>query len=193
MRRLAGVLCVLLLCTACSEPPQKEIDQAQGAIDAARAAGADRYAEESFTAATTALQQAHDAVAQRDYRTALSRAVDANERALQAAKEAADGKAAARSEAERAVTMVGAAVQRLEARIKLAETARLPARDLASSRRTLADAQRALQEARAAIASEDYLSVPAALKEVPALITAQISALDQATAARAGRGQRRRR
>ena len=29
---------------ACASPPQREIDQAQGAIDAARAAGAERYA-----------------------------------------------------------------------------------------------------------------------------------------------------
>ena len=31
-------------CAGCSEPPQKEIDRAQGAVDAARAAGAEQYA-----------------------------------------------------------------------------------------------------------------------------------------------------
>ena len=45
-RRLLA--CALLLCAACSEPPQKEIDRAQGAIDAARAAGADQYAPDDF-------------------------------------------------------------------------------------------------------------------------------------------------
>jgi len=44
-RRLcAACLLAVLVVTACGEPPNKEMDQAQGAIDAARAAGADRYA-----------------------------------------------------------------------------------------------------------------------------------------------------
>jgi hypothetical protein len=193
MRRLAGVLCALLLCTACSQPPQKEIDQAQGAIDAARAAGADRYAADTFTAATTALQQSHDAVAQRDYRLALSRAVDANERALQAAKEAADGKARARSQAEQSVTTAAASVQQLQARLKAADAARVPAKALAPARRVLADAEGALQEARAAITAEDYLSVPSSVKGIPAEITAQIAVIDQAVASRTARGTRRRR
>ena len=45
MRALSVVLLpLLLLATACSEPPHKELDRAQGAIDAARAAGAEQYA-----------------------------------------------------------------------------------------------------------------------------------------------------
>ena len=36
------------------------MDQAQGAIDAARAAGADRYATEQYEAAVKALQARHD-------------------------------------------------------------------------------------------------------------------------------------
>jgi hypothetical protein len=53
MPRLLVLLCTIALCAACSEPPQKEIDRAQGAIDAARAAGAERYATAEFAAATT--------------------------------------------------------------------------------------------------------------------------------------------
>jgi hypothetical protein len=193
MRRFAALLCALVLCTACSEPPQKEIDRAQGALDAARAAGADRYATESFTAATAALQDAHQAVGQRDYRLALSRAVDANERALQAAREAADGKARARSDAETAVTRAAAAIQQLQARIKAADAARLPARELAPARSALADAERALQEARAAMTAEEYLAVPGTVNGIPAQAAAQIGALNEATAARAPRGPRRRR
>ena len=47
---------------ACATPPTREMDQAQGAIDAARAAGADRYATEQYEAAVKALQSAHEAV-----------------------------------------------------------------------------------------------------------------------------------
>ena len=114
----------------CSEPPQKEIDRAQGAIDAARAAGAEQYAAEPFSAATTAMQQTHEAVQQRDYRLALSRAIDANERALEAARQAANGKAKAQSDADAAITRASIAVRQLDERLKVAESMRLPARDL---------------------------------------------------------------
>ena len=74
---------------ACAEPPTREISQAQGALDAARAAGAEAYARTEFQAADAALKKAHDAVAERDYRQALSFALDAREQARTAAREAA--------------------------------------------------------------------------------------------------------
>ena len=191
MRRLIGLALALLVCAACSEPPQKEIDRAQGAIDAARAAGADQYAAEVFTAATSALQQAHDAVQQRDYRIALSRALDANERALEAAKEAANGKARARSEAEGLLSMTASSVLQMETKLKAAESARVP--QLERSRKLRADAQRALQEARAATKRGDYLEAMARVKDVPARIAAEIKAIDEAMVARAARGKGRRR
>ena len=75
---------------ACGEPPDKEMHQAQGAIDAARAAGADTYAPDEFKAAVDALARAQDAVAQRDYRLALNNALDSRERAQNAARMGAD-------------------------------------------------------------------------------------------------------
>src|SRR2546428_12916322 len=89
---------------ACADPPDKEMQQAQGAIDAARAAGADRYAKDQFAAAQDLLKQARDAVDQRDYRLALNYALDSRERAQEAAKAAADNKATARTDAEHALT-----------------------------------------------------------------------------------------
>jgi small-conductance mechanosensitive channel len=181
----------VLLCAACSEPPQKEINRAQGAIDAARAAGADQYAAEAYKAATGALQQAHEAVEQRDYRLALSRALDANERALEAAKEAANGKARARSEVDNMLTMATASVQQLQTKLHAAEAARLP--QLERSRKLRADAQRALQEARAAVKEGSYLTAMERLKDLPARIAAEIKVIDDAMVARATRGGRRRR
>jgi hypothetical protein len=180
----------LLLCAACSEPPQKEIDRAQGAIDAARAAGADQYAPEAFTAATSALQQAHQAVEQRDYRLALSRALDANERALEAAKDAANGKVRARSEVDGLLTMTSASVQQLRTKLQAAEAARLP--DLERARKLRADAQRALQEARAAVKDGNYLVAKDRLEKLPAGIAAEIKAIDEAMVARAARAKTRR-
>jgi hypothetical protein len=179
--------CAVVLCfsVACSEPPQKEIDRAQGAIDAARAAGADQYATVAYTAATTALQQSHEAVAARDYRLALSRALDANERALEAAKEAANGKVRARGEAEGVLTMTAASVQQLQTKLKAAETARLP--QLERPRKLRADAQRSLQEARAAVKEGDYLAAIGRIKDLPARIASEIKAIDEAMLARTRR------
>jgi hypothetical protein len=191
-RRLAALLSALLICAACSEPPQKEIDHAQGAIDAARAAGAEQYATEAFTAATTALQQAHDAVSQRDYKLALSRALDASERAQEAARNAADGKAAARSRSEAAVTGSMRALDLLQARIKAAETARVPAKDIKPAHAAAAHAATVLQEARAGIQKGNFVEVSASLKALRAEIDAQVHAVDQVIEARTSRPARKR-
>ena len=98
VRRLALVI-LTILSASCAEPPNKEMNQAQGAIDAARAAGADRFAAAEFTAATEALKRSEAAVAAGDYRQALSHAIDSRERAQNAAKMAVDGRTDARGRA----------------------------------------------------------------------------------------------
>jgi len=179
MFRLAALLCALALCAACSEPPQKEIDRAQGSIDTARAAGAEQYAATEMTAATTSLQQAHEAVDQRDYRLALSRAVDASEHAQEAAKQAADGKARARSEAESAIHSATTAIQQLQTKLKTASTLRLSDADLKPARQALADGERAVQKARAALEKGVYLDAKVAVKGTAEAITEQIRDLDE--------------
>jgi len=191
MRRSAALLCALLLCVACSEPPQKEIDRAQGAIDAARAAGAERYASEEFAAATTALQQAHDAVAQRDYRTALSRALTAHERAQEAARQAADGKARARADAEVSLTAAANSLQQLRSTLETATAGKLTAQQLAPARAAAERIDATLQEARTHISNERYVEATATLKGVNATVTEQIRALNELSAR--GRPVRRRR
>jgi hypothetical protein len=187
MRRLLTLLCMVLLCAACSEPPQKEIDRAQGAIEAARAAGAEQYAPSELAAATTALQQSHDAVRQGEFRIALSRALDAGERAKDAAKQAADGKARARSDVESTITATSAALQQLRTAIKSAEAARVGATRIATARQTAAGADATLQKARALLKSEQYLDARDALKGTSGRITQQIDALSEASRARAGK------
>lgn len=193
MRVLPVVLCALLLCSACSAPPQKEIDQAQGALDAARAAGGEQYARDEFTAAATALQQAQEAVQQRDYRLALSRALDARERAQDAAKQAADGKARARIEADREAAATATAVQQLRGKLAAADAARVPARDLTEPRATVSAVEASLQKARAAMEAGSYLEATALLNGVRATIGTQIAEVDRAINARTARPARRRR
>jgi hypothetical protein len=179
-------LCVSLVCAAtliaCADPPDKELQQAQGAIDAARAAGADRYAQEEFAAAEDALKRAHDAVGQRDYRLALNNALDARERAQTAAKEAGDRKAAARTDAERAMLDAMAALTTAHARLRAAEAARAPAKMLAEPRRVLADADSNVQETRAALDKGDYLAVIDRARQMSARLHAAARDLEAAAA-----------
>ena len=187
MRRLPVLVLALFACAACSEPPQKEIDRAQGAVETARAAGADRYAPAEFAAATTSLQQANDAVTGRDYRLALLRALDAFERAQQAARQAADGKARARSDAEVALARSVGGIQRLEHAIKTAEAQRPPPAVLAKARQTVASVEAALQKAGAMMKEERFLDATTLLQGVPEQINEQIAVVSEAKPGRAPR------
>jgi hypothetical protein len=162
---LSLALMAALAAAACGDPPEKEMQQAQGAIDTARAAGAGEYANAELTAAETALKRSYDAVQQRDYRLALNHALDARGRAQSAAKQAADGKAIARTEAERALGMTTSALNEARVKQRAAEKARMPAGTLAGPRRVIDDADAALQKARAEFAKGEYRSVVEALGE----------------------------
>jgi Domain of unknown function (DUF4398) len=178
VRRLIAA-CVALVCiTACSEPPQKELDQAQGAVDTARAAGADQYAPDDYNAATASLQKAHEAVDQRDYRQALSYALDARERAKAAASAAADGQASARSDAEARITALLARTQQLDSRLTAAERARVPARELRSAHATLDDTRTRLQKAGTAVTGRNYKDAVTALDGVRENLDTAIAAVD---------------
>jgi HAMP domain-containing protein len=181
-RRLA--LIVTILSASCAEPPHKEMNQAQGAIDTARAAGADKFAAVEFTAATDALARSEDAVAAGDYRQALNHAIDSRERAASAAKIAVEGRADARGQAERAIAEVATLLARAQAELKDPNLARLNARVLATPRGTVAAAEKRVQEARTALKAEDYAGVTAALKDGAAELQAALTEIDAATSPR---------
>ena len=168
---------------ACGDPPDKEMQQAQGAIDAARAAGADQYARDEFTAAEDALKRSHDAVAQRDYRQALNTALDARERAQAAAKESVNKKAIARADATTALADADAALHDTRARLKAGESARAPARTLTGGRRAIDIGESAVQKARTAFEKSDYLSAIDTARGVPTQLGPAIKDLDAAIAA----------
>ena len=181
MRRVARLaLVMVVLSTGCAEPPNKEINQAQGAIDAARAAGADRFASAEFIAATDALKRSEEAVTAGDYRLALNHAIDSRERAQSAAKMAVEGRANARGQAERAVQEVATLLSRAETELKDPDVARMNSRTLRAPRATVAAARERLQEARSALAREDYEAVKTALGNTAAELQAAMSAIDAA-------------
>lgn len=175
-RRLAFV--IVILSASCAEPPNKEINQAQGAIDAARAAGADRFAAAEFSAATDALKRSEEAVAARDYRLALNHAIDSRERAQSAAKMAVEGRADARGQAERAIAEVATLISRAQAQLKDPDIVRLNGRTLRAPRATVADAEKVLQKARSALATEDYATVTTALNGAAAKLQAALTEID---------------
>ena len=186
---IAVAVAAALAGAACGAPPDKEIQQAQGAIDAARAAGADKYATDEFTAAQDALKRANEAVEQRDYRLALNHALDARERAQNAAKEGADRRTTARSEAERALLDAMTALNDAHPKLRAAEAARAPAKTLVPARRAVTGGEDTVQKARAAFDRGDFI----AAKEMTVAITEQLKTTAQDLDAVTPAGNRRRR
>jgi hypothetical protein len=166
VRRRFAIGCLLLLTAGCSEPPQKEIDQAQAALDSAKAAGADRYASTEYVAAVSSLDKARAAVDQRDYRQALNYALDSRQRAGDAAKQAVDGKAQAKREVEALYGETATRANRLQTALRTAETGGAPAKSLKPGHATLADARASLQKASAAISAGNYDEATKLLTEV---------------------------
>ena len=183
VRRLA-LITATILSVSCAEPPNKEMNQAQGAIDAARAAGADKFAAAEFTAAQDALKKSEQAAADGDYRQALSHALDSRERAQNAAKLAVDGRADARGQAERAIAEVATLLSRAQSQLKDADVARLNARTLEGPRSTVAATETMLQEARTALKAEDYSAVAKALNNAAAELQAALKEIDAAASPR---------
>jgi hypothetical protein len=150
------VLLCIPFAMACAEPPNKEMNQAQGAIAAAQAAGAARYAVEELNAATEALERSEEAVTQRDYRLALSLAIDSRERAQSAARLAGDARARARGDAERVVAEVNTLLIQARDRIRDPNVARLPRKVTDRAASVVSTAETRLQEAGAAMQADDY-------------------------------------
>ncbi len=189
--RVLPALCLTLIVSiGCGgEPPEKEMQQAQGALDAARAAGAETYAADEYTAAQQALANAREAVTQRDYRLALDRALDSRERAQEAARQAADGKAAARVDADRALSAAQTALDEAASRLNAAEAKKVPARLLDAPAKSIDTAQNGLQEARALFEKGEYRQVPERAKAATASLP---EVLEQIAAAQAPPARRRR-
>jgi hypothetical protein len=180
MLRRLSVFAMLLGLAACGNLPDREMDVAQGAIDAARAADAARYAPAEFEAATTALVSATEAVTQRDYRLALSQALEASEHAQAAARLAVDQKAVVRSDVEHALVDLDAAIADARTRLETAGGARSAAAPATVLRASLTAASSAVQEARSALEREDYLAAREALDGAGARLGAAVGTFDRA-------------
>jgi hypothetical protein len=75
--KLVAFSVLVVSLASCAKAPQAEIDAANVSIEAAKTAGADRYAPESFNAASEALKTAVTAVEEQNAKFALFRNYDA--------------------------------------------------------------------------------------------------------------------
>lgn len=103
MRYLALIIVsafVAAVVSSCAGPPNEEITQADAAIQAAQAAGADAYAPDDFKAASDALADAKAKVESKDYKGAKEAAMTAKEKAEAAKANAEKGKEEKKAEAE---------------------------------------------------------------------------------------------
>jgi len=155
VRRLPSLVLLALIASGCSQPPQKEIDQAQTALDAAKSAGAEKYASDEYRAASASLQKAHDSVDQRDYRQALNYAIDSRQRSQEATKLAAEGNVRARQEASQLVTDVGVHFSQARTRLQTLDPSGT-SKDLRLLRGMLLEAESSLQDARTQIRAGNY-------------------------------------
>jgi hypothetical protein len=156
MRRRLCVLSLVVSLAGCAEPPHKEMNQAQGAIGAARAAGAEQYGPQELASAVDLLARSEQAVAANDYRLALSLAIDSRQRAQDAARAAVNSRARARGHAERSVAGLNMVLTQVRSRLEQPAVAKLPRRLVDHARQTVAVAEKAMQEARTALEGDEY-------------------------------------
>jgi hypothetical protein len=115
--RCFTVLVVAFLTLSCSAPPEKEHQLAVQALTAARTPDTLAYASEELAAAEAALASYDRAVADRDYRQALGRALEAREKAALVPQAAAERKAQARLQADSLLAECNAVLSTLHTRM----------------------------------------------------------------------------
>lgn len=163
MSRVLACLLIVAAAAGCSTPPDSEHQQADRALNAARQADAAAYAPNELHAAEAALKKYDEAVAQRDYRRALSDALEARNQADTAVKQAGIRKAEVRGRAETLLADLDALSKAASAWLAGTTSPRPSIAAAERLRTALRTAPPLLQEARSALEKEDYQSVVQAL------------------------------
>ena len=161
---------------ACANPPLKEMNQAQAALEAAEAKGAARHAGDEYSAAVEALQRSRDAVTRRDYRLALNDALDSRERAQNAARLASE---ASQQEVEHLMTRVTSLIVAGYARLSVAKLANASGSLLHQVTVALTAVEADLQEAGALAEAGDYQTAQRLLNEAKSRMNLALGSLGQ--------------
>lgn len=172
-------LALVVVTISCADPPHKEMDQAQGAIDAARAAGAEQYAATEYTAATQALKQSNEAVTARDYRLALNYALESREQAQNAARTAADTRAKLRGDVERSIAEAKSLLSQVRARVDGPSGAQIPRGTRRTAQQRLKQLEGELQKADASLQAERYTEAERLLTGVKQQIQSVVTTISR--------------
>ena len=180
-------LAIVLLTISCADPPHKEMDQAQGAIDAARAAGAEQYAAAEYTAATQALKQSNEAVTARDYRLALNYALESREQAQNAARTAADTRAKLRGDVERSIAEAKSLIAQARARMDGPSGAQIPRATRRTAQSRLKQLEGELQKVDASVQAEKYMEADQLLMGIKQRIQSVVTTISRGPSSQSSR------
>ena len=180
-------LAIVLFTISCADPPHKEMDQAQGAIDAARAAGAEQYAAAEFTAATQALKQSNEAVTARDYRLALNYALESREQAQNAARTAADTRAKLRGDVERSIAEAKSLIAQARARMDGPSGAQIPRATRRTVQSRLKQLEGELQKVDASVQAEKYMEADQLLMGIKQRIQSVVTTISRGPSSQSSR------
>ncbi len=133
------------LLVACDQPPNRELRAAETALSDAKKEGADVYAAERLKEAEAALAAARQKVEQKDYRGALSSAVDAAEKARAAAAAVPSAKVLLKSAAETAQAEAQAVLDEVVAIKEEAAQSKVPEAAFAAVQGRVAEVEAAIQ------------------------------------------------
>jgi hypothetical protein len=164
--RCFTILVVALLTLSCSAPPEKEHEQALQALAAARTPDTAVYAPEELAAAEAALTSYDRAVADRDYRQALGRALEAREKANLAPQVAGERKAQARLQADSLLAECNAVLSTLRIRMTATGANRPTAAQLTRLRQATRTRPSQIRVAEAMINQQNYKNAIAALTPI---------------------------
>lgn len=185
--RASAALLACALTVACGQPPTKEMDLARQALEAARTAGAERYAAAELTAAQDALDKSIAAVANRDFKLALNHALDSHERAQAATRSAATAHAALRTRLDGALADATSRLASARTAVSAAARARASRRRAARAGTSLDTIDRDLQKARALLSADDLDAADTILSRVRARIVEVMVSLQPPGKPAAGR------
>jgi len=170
MRRAWPLLLTLGVLAACHQPPTKEITAAEAQMEKARQAGADRFAPDLWREAQQALDQARARVENREYRSALSYANEAGEKARAAARAAAPAKNVARSSAEMMQAEIRSALDAVSGVRQEATAAHVPEEAFADLDPRFEEARDSLQRVAEMLDHGDVIDAQKAASELKAQV-----------------------
>jgi hypothetical protein len=191
-----SMLVMASLLTGCAKPPTAEMDAAKVAIDAAIAAGADKYAKDGLKSINDAWAAAQDEVKKQEgklfknYDNAKAMIAKITTDAAALKTEAEQKKEQAKQEANAASTAATAAVAQAKALLAEAPTGKGTKADIEAMKADLAGIEASVAEIGTLITSEEYFAATDKAKAISAK-AADISAQVQAAIDKAPKGKKK--